>query len=488
MSVAATGGYGRGTLAPFSDIDLLFLTPHHPSAHTFAVVEFMLYFLWDLGLKVGHATRSIEDCLTEGAKDVTIRTSLLDARHLAGDAALFDSFPPARSAPPARKRAPPSTSPPSRPSARRATAASATAPSWSSRTSRKAAAGCATCRRSTGSRDTSSKPYTMGELADVAGVLSPVEARHARRSWEFLWTLRFHLHYVAGRAEERLTFDLQPVVGARMGYTRHGRQDGVERFMRHYFLTARDIARLTRVLEPAILRAALGPPAIAAETDKALIAAGFVLAEGDLLPVPGRDFGAEPIQMLRILKVARDRDLALHPLAIRSLIRNERAAARLRGDPQAAALFMDLLCGRPPDHGLAHVRESRHPDGARWLGILNETGFLGRYLPDWSRIVGQMQFDTYHVFTVDEHTIEAIRVLNTLERGELAESRRSPPAWSITSSPAARSIWRCCCTTSPRGAAATIPASAPRSRSRSGPPSGCQPRKPKRSPGSCCTT
>ena len=105
---------------------------------------------------------------------------------------------------------------------------------------------------------------TMGELADVGDVLTQAEAKHGRRAWEFLWTVRFHLHYVAGRAEERLTFDLQPVVGARMGYTRHGRQDGVERFMRHYFLTAREVARLTRILEPGILREALGPPAIAA--------------------------------------------------------------------------------------------------------------------------------------------------------------------------------------------------------------------------------
>ena len=121
--------------------------------------------------------------------------------------------------------------------------------------------------------------------------------------------------------------------------------------------------------------------------------------------------------MLRILQVARDRNLELHPLAIRSLIQNERRAVELRGDPKAAALFMDLMCGKEPDHH----RASPHPDGARWLSILNETGFLGRFIPDWARIVGQMQFDTYHVFTVDEHTIEAIRVLNTLERGELAE-------------------------------------------------------------------
>ena len=142
-----------------------------------------------------------------------------------------------------------------------------------------------------------------------------------------------------------------------------------------------------------------------------------MLAEGQLLPVPGRDFDREPLQMLRILQVARDRNLELHPLAIRSLIQNERRAVELRGDPKAAALFMDLMCGKEPEHH----RASPHPDGARWLSILNETGFLGRFIPDWARIVGQMQFDTYHVFTVDEHTIEAIRVLNTLERGELAE-------------------------------------------------------------------
>ncbi|MDE2580403.1 MAG: [protein-PII] uridylyltransferase [Rhodospirillales bacterium] len=423
LTVAATGGYGRGTLAPFSDIDLLFLTAHEPSPHTLAVVEYMLYFLWDLGLKVGHATRSISECLSEAAKDITIRTALLDARFLAGDGVLFDDFH-------RRFRA----------ACKESGAAEFIAAKQAEREARHRRFGDSPYvvepnikEGRGGLRDLQTlywiaryvfETYTMGELADVAGVLSAEEARHARRSWEFLWTLRFHLHYVAGRAEERLTFDLQPVVGARMGYTRHGRQDGVERFMRHYFLTARDIARLTRVLEPAILRTALGPPAITAETDKALIAAGFVLAEGDLMPVAGRDFTAEPIQMLRILKVARDRDLALHPLAMRALIRNERAASRLRGDPAAATLFMDLMCGHPPSpsvgHG-GHGRESRHPDGARWLAILNEAGFLGRYLPDWGRIVGQMQFDTYHVFTVDEHTIEAIRILNTLERGELAE-------------------------------------------------------------------
>ena len=416
IGVAATGGYGRGVLAPFSDIDLLFLTADEPSPAALRTVEFMLYFLWDLGLKVGHATRSVADCLTEANGDVTIRTSLLDARPIAGDALLFKDF------------------------ARRFRAACAEAGA-ANYIMAKQAERAARHRRygdspfvvepnikegRGGLRDLQTLYWMaryvfgtkiMAELADPKGPAGPIltdtEARLARRSWDFLWTLRFHLHYVAGRAEERLTFDLQPVVGARMGYTRHGRQDGVERFMRHYFLTAREVTRLTHVLEPAMLRAALGPPAVTRQTDAALLEAGFVLADDMLLSAKGREFYEEPVQMLRILQVARDRGLELHPLAIRALIRHERRAVELRGDPEASELFLDLLCGRDAEHNRA--------DGATWLKVMNEVGILGRLLPDWARIVGQMQFDTYHVFTVDEHTIEAVRVLNSLERGELAQ-------------------------------------------------------------------
>ncbi len=414
LTVAATGGYGRGVLAPFSDIDLLFLTREEPSAAALRVVEFMLYFLWDLGLKVGHATRSVADCLTEANGDATVRTSMLDARPVAGDAALFAEFAQAF-----------------RGASQMAGAAGYLAAKRTERAARHRRYGDSPFvvepnikEGRGGLRDLQTLYWmaryvfgisTMLELAQAegpaAGILTLTEARLAQRSWDFLWTLRFHLHYVTGRAEERLTFDLQPVVGARMGYTRHGRQDGVERFMRHYFLTAREVTRLTQVMEPALIRAALGPPALAPETDPVLAAAGFVLADGKLMWTRARDFRDEPVLMLRILQFARDRDLKLHPLAMRALIRNERRAVQLRGNPEAAALFLDLLCGR----------DQHRADGARWLAIMNETGFLGRFLPDWARIVGQMQFDTYHVFTVDEHTIEAVRVLNLLERGELEE-------------------------------------------------------------------
>ena len=409
LTVVATGGYGRGMLAPFSDIDLLFITLDDPDEATHAAVEFSLYFLWDLGLKVGHATRSVAQCITEAERDVTVRTSMIDARRLAGSKALFSDFAVRFAAACAVRTADFITAKQAERDMRHHRFGES--PFLVEPNIKEGRGGLRDLQTMYWMTRYVFGTRVMGELVGPdspgGGILVEREAKHARRSWDFLWTVRFHLHYVAGRAEERLTFDLQPVVGARMGYTRHGRQDGVERFMRHYFLTAREVTRITAVLEPAIIRAALGPPALAEETDAALLAQGFVLADGKLLAAPGRDFVAEPVQMLRLLQVARDRGLELHPLAIRALIRHERQAAELRDDPDAAAVFMDLLI-------------TGH-DGARWLHVLNQTGFLGRYIPDWARIVGQMQFDTYHVFTVDEHTIEAVRVMDQLDRGDLSE-------------------------------------------------------------------
>jgi [protein-PII] uridylyltransferase len=412
VAIAATGGYGRSMLAPFSDVDLLFLAPDTPQPATLRVVEFMLYFMWDLGLKVGHATRSISQCLADAGCDLTIRTSLLDRRLLAGDAALFAQFAAEFDAAQAASGA-----------------ASFIAGKQAERSARHRRFGESAFlvepnikEGRGGLRDLQTQywmvraaygPFMPNELVHGAlGLLEPQELRRLRRSWDFLWTVRFHMHYISGRAEDRLTFDLQPVLGARMGYTRHGVQDGVERFMRHYFLTARDVTRLTLVLEPVVIRHTMGEPAVQMETDRALLEAGFVLGDGQIMPVRRQDFDDAPIQMLRMLKIARDRQLALHPLALRALIRHERRAVSLRGDVEAGAIFLDLLCGQDPDG---------KPDGARWLQVLNESGILGRLLPDWARIVGQMQFDSYHIFTVDEHTIEAVRILNALERGKLAD-------------------------------------------------------------------
>ncbi|MBL6078054.1 [protein-PII] uridylyltransferase [Belnapia sp. T18] len=410
FALVATGGYGRGVLAPFSDIDLLFLTDGQAGPRAQRVVEFILYLLWDLGLKVGHATRSIRDCMEEAGRDATVLTALVDARFLVGERPVFERFGIAFDA--ARKER---------------GLGPFLAAKRQERAGRHARYGDSPFlvephvkEGRGGLRDlqtlywlaryafgTQRMPELVGEDSPGGGLITEHEARAIRRAWNFLWTVRFHLHYVAGRAEERLTFDFQPVVGARMGYTPRGRQNGVERFMKHLFLTVRDVLRLTRVLEPAIERAVLGAPALRRQGDASLAEAGLALADGKLVAAPpNRDFSREPVLMLRIVKAARDRKLEIHPLAIRALIRNAHHAAVLRGQAEANTLFLDILTGR---------------DAALWLRLMNETGFLSRFVPDWARIVGLMQFDTYHVFTVDEHTIEAIGVLQQIERGELGE-------------------------------------------------------------------
>jgi [protein-PII] uridylyltransferase len=408
-ALVATGGYGRGVLAPFSDIDLMFLADGAMGARGKKSVEFMLYLLWDLGLKVGHATRSRADCLADAKGDATVLTALLDARHVAGDAGVFHRFETAFRAARADWGLKPFLA------AKRA-----------ERTQRHARYGESPFlvephvkEGRGGLRDLQTlywlaryafnvqrMPELVGPASPGGGLLIDEEARAIRRAWNFFWTVRFHLHLVTGRAEERLTFDLQPVVGARMGYTRHGLQDGVERFMKHFFLTVRDVARFTRILEPAIERASLGPPAVVPASDKALTAAGFALADGKVIAAPGHDFTIDPVLMLRIFRMARDRGLDVHPLAFRAIVRHARHLARLRGGKDASAEFLDLLSGRDP---------------ATWLRMINEAGLISRLLPDWQRIVGLMQFDTYHVFTVDEHTIETVGVLAALERGDLAE-------------------------------------------------------------------
>ncbi|WP_152548737.1 [protein-PII] uridylyltransferase [Kozakia baliensis] len=425
VCVCATGGYGGGLLAPYSDIDLLFLTADPLTPAATAQVEYMLYFLWDLGVRVGHATRSIEGCLAAARDDITIRTTLLDARRLWGSEALFSEF--------------------------------------GERFSHGDESAIGFMRDKIAERETRHRrfgdnPYMVepnikegrGGLRDLQtlnwmervatgpeglnpallndrttprfaafGLLTEQETNRARRAWNFLWTVRLHLHYIAARADERLLFDVQPVIGGRMGYAGHGRQQGVERFMRHYFLTTREVMRLTRVVEPAILEQLQAPPkedVPTADLIRPLAENGLRLLNGQLAPLPESGFEQAPIRMFEMLNLACEKKLPLHPTAIQQLIRCERRATSLRRNPRAMSVLMHLLMQPTIPQG-----ESGPPSGADWLNILNDTGLLGALLPDWSRIVGQMQFDTYHIYTVDEHNIEAVRMLGRIEIGEMAD-------------------------------------------------------------------
>jgi [protein-PII] uridylyltransferase len=237
------------------------------------------------------------------------------------------------------------------------------------------------------------------------------------RAFDFLWAVRAHLHFATGRPEERLTFDLQPEIARRMGYGDRGDQPAVERFMRRYFLTAKEVGALTRAFCAKLEaeEAKRAPQGLSrflksrkAPARKPLDAPGFI-EDGGRLSVEGVEvFEKDPVNLLRLFHIADRRDLDLHPDAFTAVTRTLHLInPRVRRDPEAVRAFLDVL---------ARGRRTQ-----RTLELMNEAGVLGRFIPEFGRVVAQMQFNMYHSYTVDEHTLKAVGVIADIARGKLAE-------------------------------------------------------------------
>ncbi len=406
MAIVAVGGYGRGEMAPFSDVDLLFLLPYKQTPHTEQVIEFLLYLLWDLGLKVGQATRTVAECVRYAKADLTIRTALLEARYVWGEQALYTELKQRFES-----------------EILRGTAAQFVDAKLAERDARHQRVGDSRYQLEPnvkegkgGLRDLhtlfwiAKYIYRIDDVARLVelGVLSAEESARFERAQNFLWTVRCHLHYRAGRAEERLTFDMQTEIGARMGYTDRPGARRVERFMKRYFLVAKDVGDLTRIFCAILevdqqhkrrlpwLRWGAGRRALG----------GFVL-DGEWLTIPAEDFfKKDPVALLRLFYVAQQHDLDIHPRALRAVTQSLRLIdARLREDPEANRLFLEILTSK------------KNPEIA--LRRLNEAGVFGKFIPDFGRVVAQMQYDMYHVYTTDEHTLFAIGILHQIETGQL---------------------------------------------------------------------
>jgi len=421
MTLIAVGGYGRGEMAPYSDVDIAFVTPYKQTGWTEQVIESMLYTLWDLGLKVGHSSRSLDEMIRMSREDLTIRTALLEGRYVWGDQSVYDEA-----------------------SARfQAEIVSDTARTF---TSEKLAERDARHKRMGDSRyvvEPNLKEgkgglrdlhtlfwigkyiYRVNNVAGLVdkGLLTPAELRQFQKAENFLWAVRCHLHLVSKRPEERLTFDVQREIAVRMRYQDRPGRSAVERFMQHYFLNAKTVGDLTGVFL-AHLDNSLATrgrrftlPSLAGFRRSPKKLNGFVLDRGRVA-LPSDDyFQQDPVRLIEIFAIADKEGLEIHPQAMRAAARDTKLIdAKVRNDPRANALFLDVLTSpREPETVL------------RWM---NEATVFGRFVPDFGRVVAQMQFDMYHHYTVDEHSIRAIGLLSRIEKGLFDEDH--PLATAIT--------------------------------------------------------
>jgi [protein-PII] uridylyltransferase len=407
IAVVATGGYGRSVMAPSSDTDLLFLRAYKASPHTESVIEYMLYALWDMGLKVGNAFRTPMECVKLAADDVTIKTSLLDARFICGDEQLAKDMMALFQR-----------------EAVKGKDAQFIADKLAERDARHARTGDARYvvepnlkEGKGGLRDLQTLYWIVKHmyggrgLEDVmkAGPFTDHEYAVFIRAARFLWTVRCHIHFVTGRAEDRLSFDLQPEIAARMGYRDREGQQGVERFMKRYFLVAKDVGGLTRILaakleadhkkRPEGLRRFLPsrPP-------QPLPDAGFMIEAGRVSIADDDVMTRDPLNMIRLFTIARREQKDIHPTALSALTRNLRGLNEtVREMPEARALILETILGGT--------------DPGQTLRRMNDAGVLGKAIPEFGTIVAQTQFNMYHHYTVDEHTVRAVETIADLEHG-----------------------------------------------------------------------
>jgi len=408
IAVLAVGGYGRAEMAPHSDVDLLFLTPWKITPWAESVIESMLYILWDLKLKVGHASRTVKDCVRLGRDDITIRTALLENRFLAGHALLATELNDRLWSDLFRN----------------------TGPEF---IEAKLAERAARHKRQGGQRYVLEPNVKEGKggLRDLqtlywigkylhrvpsakglvaAGLFSLDEYENFARAEDFLWTVRCHLHYITGRASDQLTFDMQVEVAARMGYRDSGGRRAVEHFMQDYFRQATKVGELTRIfLTQLEARHAKSEPAlIGFFRRRKPLKPGYRLMQGRIDVADPQAFLANKLNLLRIFEEALRTGLLLHPNAMRLIASNLGLIDDgMQTDREANRIFIDLML--------------KHGNPERSLRRMNELGVLGAFIPEFERIVAMMRFNVYHHYTVDEHTIQCISTLAQIERGELVE-------------------------------------------------------------------
>ncbi|RPE67274.1 UTP--GlnB (protein PII) uridylyltransferase GlnD [Pacificibacter maritimus] len=408
IAVLAVGGYGRAEMSPYSDVDLLFLAPHKITGWLERVIESMLYMFWDMHLKVGHASRTVRECMRLGREDFTIRTAMLELRHLAGDEALTTEL---------RIKL--------RDDLFKNTAPEFIEAKLAERDDRHKKQGGQRYmvepnikEGKGGLRDLQSlfwiAKYVHGvrDPADLvqAGVFTADEYREFDEAETFLHATRNQLHLLAKRPMEQLTFDMQVDVAERLGFIDHSGRRAVEHFMQFYFVHATRVGELTRVFMTSLeeLHVKSEPALQRLFKRKRKTTAGYIVQRGRLNIEDPQAFLDDKINLLRIFGEALRTGHLIHPDVLRLLSANlDLFDDDFRARSDAKKIFLDILLN--------------HGNPERGLRRMNEMGVLGAFIPEFQHIVAMMQFNMYHSYTVDEHTIQVVSVLAQIERGELVE-------------------------------------------------------------------
>ena len=395
----AVGGYGRGELYPASDVDILILVPSGSDACSEPSVEKLIGQLWDIGLEIGHSVRTLEECLQEAAGDITIQTTLLEARYLAGNRTLFKRFTEAYTA---------AIEPAAFLKAKQLEQAERYARFNETPYSLEP-----NCKESPGGlRDlhvilwtarAAGLGKTWRELGN-SGLLDTDEVRQLTRAEGLLRHIRIRMHYLARRREEKLMFDHQEGLAQAFGITRTASKRASEVLMQRYYQNAKLVMQLNLVvLQNLAVRLVPDTGAV-----PRLIDENFQITR-ELIDVPDLSlFEREPRALLTIFRHMQDfpEIKGISARTLRALWRNrKRIDAKFRRDPAHRALFMDVF---------------KHQRPVITLQRMNQFDILGQYLPAFGRIVGQMQHDLFHVYTVDQHIMQVVRNLRNFVLPECA--------------------------------------------------------------------
>ena len=400
LALAAVGGYGRGELYPASDIDLLILLPRPPSLALQERLERLVGHFWDIGLEIGHSVRTVPECVSDAARDISVQTSLFEARLLTGDAGLFATF---------AKRLRGNLDPLVFFEAKRLEQQQRhlrfNETPYSLEPNFKEAPG--------GLRDlqvifwvaqAAGYGTTWADI-EAHGFLTREELEHAEQCDVYLSHLRIRMHLLAGRREDRLLFDYQNTLAEQYGFASTPVRRASEQLMQDYYRNAKAITVLNTILLQNI-GAALAPES---EQMPQAIDANFCSVGGLLDVRDEQAFARQPALILDSFLVMQENH-ELHGMAARTLRAlwrsRELITPEFRARPEHRAAFLKLFQSA---RGVIH--EFRR---------MNQLDILGAYLPAFGRIVGQMQHDLFHVYTVDQHILQVLRNLRRFTMSEFA--------------------------------------------------------------------